>query len=231
MIQGRTGEVSAIPADVVINATNAWALRVSRAVGGMELVVSPIKRYLYFVTRPEDEFTPKAFAELPMTIYGMTGDRGAYSRPEGESQLMLGWAHKTQPEPEFTDEDQDRIELGFGHDHGLENYGVRLLQSVWDFAPTLVEHGGLVATTCGYYADTPDHTMHIGFDTKMSNLLHGVGCSGHGLMHAPYTARILVTLVATGQPVDTMILDSHKISLTPFDPARSFDHAAESAVI
>ncbi len=231
VVQRASGETDVIPADVVINATNAWAPRVSRVLGGMDLAIVPLKRYLYFITRPENGFSPEAFERLPMTIYGMTADRGAYSRPEGKSQLMLGWAHRTSPEPDFSDEDQDKIESGFGHDQGLENYGVQLLMNVRDFVPELVEHGGLVATTSGYYADTPDHTMLIGYDARISNLLHGVGCSGHGLMHAPYTAQILLALVAAGEPVDSMMLERDEVSLTTFDPCRSFNHAAESAVI
>jgi glycine/D-amino acid oxidase-like deaminating enzyme len=231
VVQRGSGVQDDIPADVVINATNAWAPRVARVLGGMNLRVSPLKRYLYFVTRPENGFSPEAFERLPMTIYGMTANRGAYSRPDGQSQLMLGWAHSTPPEPNFSDEDQDKIGAGFSHKSGTDNYGVLLLQNVWDFVPTLVEHGGLVGTTGGYYADTPDHTMLIGYDGEITNLLHGVGCSGHGLMHAPYTAKILLELVAAGEPIERMMLESDEVSLAAFSPSRTFKHAAESAVI
>src|SRR5919204_538338 len=51
--------------------------------------------------------------------------------------------------------------------------------------PLLVESGGLVATTCGYYGVTPDAVPLIGFDAELSNLVHAAGFSGHGVMHAP----------------------------------------------
>ena len=99
VVQRASGETDVIPADVVINATNAWAPRVSRVLGewisrsfpssGIS-ISSPVRR---------TGFRRKAFERLPMTIYGMTADRGAYSRPEGKSQLMLGWATEPRPSP------------------------------------------------------------------------------------------------------------------------------------
>ncbi|HKV84543.1 MAG TPA: FAD-dependent oxidoreductase, partial [Ktedonobacterales bacterium] len=115
-----TGE--AIAVEWVVNATNAWAPRVSRCVGGMPLSIAPLKRYLYYL-RPRRPVLPEpAWNTLPMTIYGMGAGRGALSRPDGP-ELVLAWAHEATPEPDFTDADQDRVDPPFSHERGTENFG------------------------------------------------------------------------------------------------------------
>ena len=120
-------------------------------------------------------------ANLPMTIYGMGAGRGAHSRPENEL-LMLAWAHETPPEPNFSDEDQDRIDPPFNHSNGIDNYGYAIVEQVMAFAPRLADAGGLTATSSGYYGTTPDANPMIGFDANLDNLVHAAGFSGHGFI-------------------------------------------------
>ena len=47
----RTAAGDAIEGDLFINATNAWAPRLSERLGGLHLPISALKRYLYFVHR------------------------------------------------------------------------------------------------------------------------------------------------------------------------------------
>jgi glycine/D-amino acid oxidase-like deaminating enzyme len=179
---------------------------------------------------PEEELR-----RLPMTIYGMGPGRGAHSRPDGP-QLILAWAHITPPEPDFTDEDQDRIEQGYSHEHGLENYGYAILAEMELFAPELANCGGLAGTSCGYYGVTPDANPLIGFDAQQENLLHAAGFSGHGLMHAPITA-VLVEALLAGDAKEGMVqlptpFEQHAIALSAFDPKRDFSAGhAESMVL
>lgn len=215
-----------IEVDYIVNATNAWAPRISRTVGGMEIPVKPEKRYLWYWD-PTAEFLT-AFGErnwrqLPMTIYGMGGNRGVYSRPDG-TQLMIGWAHDADPEYNFTDEDQDTVASNFHH----TNRGDEARASMASFVPDLIDDGRWKTTTAGYYATTPDHTPMIGYDTQRSNLLHAVGCSGHGLMHAPITAFLVEALLTENvdpegrvylpAPFNTLAIDT-----AAFAPTRSFD--------
>jgi sarcosine oxidase subunit beta len=224
-----------IAGDYFVNATNAWAPRVSARLGGMPLPISPLKRYLYHlkVTRPI--MSEEAWRKLPMTIYGMGPGCGCFSRPDGP-QLVLGASHETESEPDFTDEDQDRITPGFSHEHGLENLGYQILAQMAEFAPELADAGGLAATSCGYYGMTPDANPLIGFDTRIPNLLHAAGFSGHGIMHAPITALLVEALLAgdarDGQAPLPPPFERHTIALAAFDPAREFraDHA-ESMVL
>ncbi len=224
-----------IAGDYFVNATNAWAPRVSTRLGGMPLPIAPLKRYLYHlkVTRPI--MSEEVWRRLPMTIYGMGPGRGCFSRPDGP-QLVLGTSHETEGEPDFADEDQDRIALGFSHEQGLENLGYQILAQVADFAPDLADAGGLAATSCGFYGMTPDANPLIGFDTRVSNLVHAAGFSGHGIMHAPITAVLVAALLAgdvrDGQVRLTPPFERHTIALAAFDPAREFraDYA-ESMVL
>src|SRR5947209_11240219 len=47
-----------IEADWFVNATNAWAARLSPRIGGMALPVSPLKRYLYFLKPAQPLMSP-----------------------------------------------------------------------------------------------------------------------------------------------------------------------------
>ena len=170
-----------------------------------------------------------------MTIYGLGAGRGAHTRPDGPL-LVLAWAHETAPEPDFTDEDQDRIDPAFSHAHGLENFGYAILAQMADFAPELADSLGIIATTSGFYGVTPDADPLIGYDSQQANLLHAAGFSGHGLMHAPITALLVEALLAGDVAPDGTVrlpppFERHTIDLATFDPARDFTAHAESMVL
>lgn len=233
-----------IAADWVVNATNAWAPRVSQRLGGMPLPVAPLKRYLYSfqLSRPIPGVAD--WRTLPMTIFGVGRGRGAHSRPEAgqaPGRLLLAWAHETPPDPDFADADQDAIEPGFHHAvfderYGDEvNYGYATLRQACDFAPQLAECGGVTATTCGYYGATPDGSPLIGFDTTLTNLVHAAGFSGHGLMHAPITAALVAALL-TGETINGAAqlpapFERHSIDLATFAPARDFAASGKESLV
>lgn len=221
-------------ADWFVNATNIWAARFSPRIGGMSLPVSPLKRYLYFLKPAQPVMDASAWHRLPMTIYGVGSQRGAHSRPENDL-LLLAWAHETEPETQFTDADQDRIDAPFRHDNGIDNYGYALLAQVEEFSPLLANAGGLVATTCGFYGTTPDANPLIGRDARQQNLVHAVGFSGHGLMHAPITA-LLVEAILAGDVENGHVrlpapFDHAAIDLKTFDPGRAFDNSNREQLV
>ncbi|MDE3230499.1 MAG: FAD-binding oxidoreductase, partial [Chloroflexota bacterium] len=137
--------------DWVVNATNGWAPRVSQRLGGMELPIAPTKRYLYHFEPTQPIMDETAWARLPMIVFGMGPGRGAHARPDGPL-LLIGGAGASEPEPDFTDADQDAIRDGFNHAVGLDNAAWDLLAQVDAFAPALANCGGVKATTCGFYA-------------------------------------------------------------------------------
>ena len=224
----------ALAVDWVVNATNAWAPRVSRALGGMELPIAPLKRYLYYLRAHRPVMSERDWLGLPMTIYGLGPGRGALSRPDGP-ELVLAWAHEADAEPEFSDADQDRVDSAFHHERGIDNYGYAALAQLADFAPRLAEESGLSATTSGFYGTTPDHNPLIGRDSRHANLIHAAGFSGHGIMHAPITA-LLVEALITGDAQDGFItlpepFERHRIGLAAFDPARDFAASAAESIV
>ncbi len=223
-----------IEADWFVNATNAWAARLSPRIGGMTLAVSPLKRYLYFLKPSQPVMDATVWHQLPMIIYGVGSHRGAHSRPEHDL-LLLAWAHEAEPETQFSDADQDRIDPPFRHDNGIDNYGYAILTQVEEFSPLLANAGGLIATTCGFYGTTPDANPLIGRDAHQQNLVHAVGFSGHGLMHAPVTA-LLVEAVLTGSVDHGRVripapFDHATIDLNTFDPGRAFESSRRETLV
>jgi sarcosine oxidase subunit beta len=223
-----------IEADWFVNGTNAWAPRLSQRIGGMPLPIAPLKRYLYFLKPGRPIMSDEAWRRLPMTIYGIGAGRGAHSRPDNEL-LLLAWAHETPPEPDFNDEDQDRIDPPFNHAHGIDNYGYAILEQVMAFAPRLADVGGLIATTTGFYGTTPDANPLIGLDANQRNLVHAAGFSGHGLMHAPITSVLVEAIIAgdieNGQVRLPAPFNSHTIDIAAFDPGRTFSSSHKEALV
>ncbi len=242
------GAVRDLRCDGVVNATNAWAPRVSKAIGGCSLPIAPTKRYLVTQDRPVNHFSDEQWRGMPMTIYGMTAGRGSYSRPEGPSQVIYGWAHPTPPEPDFVDEDQDRIAPGFGHDHRDQGmpFAVAIRGQVEEFSPWLAD-GPLTGTTSGFYGVTPDHNPLIGRDPRVDNLVHAAGFSGHGLMHAPITAVLVGAIFINRTKLDERRVrgqiredrfvelpepfTGHRIALGPFSLTRDFSESGEGKVL
>jgi sarcosine oxidase subunit beta len=223
-----------IEADWFVNASGVWSPRLSPRIGGMQLAISPLKRYLYFLKPAHPVIDPTIWQQLPMIIYGVGSHRGAHSRPEQEL-LLLAWAHETEPETHFTDADQDRVDPPFRHDNGIDNYGYAILSQVEEFSPLLANSGGLVATTSGFYDTTPDANPLIGRDTQQHNLIHAVGFSGHGLMHAPITA-LLVEAILSGDVDHGHVrlpdpFDQATIDLATFDPGRTFESSHREKLV
>jgi glycine/D-amino acid oxidase-like deaminating enzyme len=212
-----TSKEREVRADLFINATNAWAPRVSRLLGGSELQVSPMKRYLYFIERGE-HIDPELFVNWPMTI---TPSR-AYCRPENRDQLLAGWAHSAHAEPGFDWEDQDHIEPEYYHRSGLDNYGYRLWLELAEALSVVGEFSGLTATTGGFYATTPDHNPLLGFDPRQPRLLHATGFSGHGAMMGPFTAAVIHAMALQGPGVRSLQLSGREVVLDDLLIGRKF---------
>jgi len=224
-----------VGADWFVNGTNAWAPRLSRCVGGMPLPISPLKRYHYFLKPDKPIMSREEWLHLPMTIYGVGVGRGAHRRPENEL-LMLAWAHETTPEPNFSDEDQDRIDPPFNHSNGIDNYGYAIVEQMMDFAPRLADSGGLAATSSGFYGTTPDANPMIGFDANLDNLIHAAGFSGHGLMHAPITALLVEAILADDVDQENKVklpppFEKHAIDLKTFAPTRTFSSMKKETLV
>lgn len=212
-------------ADVFIDATNAWSPRVAQILGATALPIRPIKRYLWFVERA-GSMTEAELLAMPLVI----SPSGAYCRPEHGGSLLLGWAHEANAEPDFSYEDQDRIEPQFFHKAGPETIGFQTWANIAEAIPPVGEFAGITATTSGYYAVTPDHNPYFGYDPRVKNLVRLAGFSGHGAMFGPFSALVGAALAEAGQDLDRIpVLDGH-VDLAAFRVDRP-SGAVEAMVI
>ncbi|MFN7146362.1 MAG: NAD(P)/FAD-dependent oxidoreductase, partial [Myxococcota bacterium] len=212
-------------ADLVVDATNAWSPRLARVLGATDLPIAPKKRYLWFCERG-GSLDAETLLRMPLVI----APSGAYCRPENASSLLMGWAHDAPDEPDFSYEDQDRIEEAFFHRSGTDSYGYAAWASLAEVLPPIGEFAGLTATTAGYYAVTPDHNPFLGFDPAVPNLLRLVGFSGHGAMFGPFTALVAETLAEAGRNVPTVDVLGHSAPLAAFAIGRHYGHAEKLVI-
>ena len=227
--QGRLQAVrtpaGAFAADVFIDATNAWSPRLSRLLGAAELPIAPLKRYLWMLERA-GAMEAAALAALPLVI----APGGAYCRPENAGSLLMGLAHDAAPEPDFSYEDQDRIDPAFFHRSGTDTLGFAAWMALAEVMPALGEFAGITATTSGFYGSTPDHNPFLGFDPLQPRLIRLAGFSGHGAMFGPFSALMGERLAEAGQDVASVEVLDRAVDTGAFRIGRSFA-AGEHLVI
>jgi sarcosine oxidase subunit beta len=173
--EGRTVRTKAgsFAGEHVVIAAGAYSGRLGRALG-FEIPVQPVRRQC-FVTEPMAEFPHP----IPMTIdYGT----GVYMHSESGG-LLIGKADKNEP-PSFNENVdygflEQVAELAMGRVPALENARIR---TGW---------GGL-------YEVTPDNHPVIGAAGE-SGWWVACGFSGHGVMHAPATGRLVAEMLTTGK--------------------------------
>ncbi len=211
-------------ADLFIDATNARSARVGRILGATDLPIDPIKRHLWFLARGS-AMTPEELSRVPMVI----APGGAYCHPENADTLMCGWAQETQPEPDFTDADQDRVLPEYDHRAGPDSRAYETWLALAEVMPVIGDLAGVQATTCGFYGVTPDHNPFLGFDPQVPNLIRLVGFSGHGAMFGPFTAKVAEVLAEAGRDLPSVEVLGREAALAPFRIGRDF--AAHEAMV
>ena len=157
---------------VVVNAAGPWAAEVAR-MAGVELPVTPLRRMLV-PTEPFDRFPHSA----PMII---DMSNGFHFRPESLGFLMA-WN-----DPEETPGYKTEFEAGF-----IEKILVRAAARVPVFEDVPVNPKKAWA---GLYEMSPDHHGILGPVQAQPGLFAANGFSGHGVMHAPATGRVLADLI------------------------------------
>ena len=192
--RGRVSGVSTtrgeVHAPVVVNAAGPWAAEIA-AMAGVELPVKPLRRML-IPTEPFDEVSH----EIPMVI-DMTN--GFHFRPESRG-FLLAWndpeetsGYKFDFEPEFIEKvltrAADRVPC-------FENLAVNPKRA-W----------------AGLYEMSPDHHGVIGEFEELRGFYAANGFSGHGVMHAPATGKIVADLITSEK---TIVVDD----VTVLSPAR-----------
>jgi sarcosine oxidase, subunit beta len=160
---------------VVVNAAGPWAAQTA-ALAGVDLPVEPLRRMLV----PTEPFDGVSHA-IPMVV-DMTN--GFHFRPESRG-FLLAWN-----DPEETPGFKDAFEPSF-----IEKVLVRAADRVPCFENLAVNPKRAWA---GLYEMSPDHHAIIGPTPEMRGLFCANGFSGHGVMHAPATGRIVSDLILHG---------------------------------
>jgi sarcosine oxidase, subunit beta len=184
----------------VVNAAGAWAAGVA-ALAGFRLPVEPLRRMLV-PTEPFDGFPRTA----PMIIDMATG---FHFRPEGLGFLMA-WN-----DPEETPGYKLDFDLAF-----IEKILSRAADRVPCFENVAVNPKRAWA---GLYEMTPDHHPILGAAPGIGGFFLANGFSGHGVMHAPATGKILSDLILTGK---TGLIEASLLNLERFAEDRMIEETA-----
>lgn len=160
----------------IVNAAGAWAAQVG-AMADIELPVQPLRRMLV-PSEPFDEFPHTS----PMVIDMSTG---FHFRPEGRG-FLLAWN-----DPEETPGYKSDFEPAF-----IEKILVHAADRVPIFENLPINPKRAWA---GLYEMSPDHHAILGEVAAVPGFYLANGFSGHGVMHAPSTGKILSDLILEGR--------------------------------
>ncbi|HWR15546.1 MAG TPA: FAD-dependent oxidoreductase [Terriglobales bacterium] len=184
----------------VINAAGAWAAPIAK-MAGVDLPVEPLRRMLV-PTEAFDEYPHTA----PMTI---DMSNGFHFRPESLG-FLLAWNDPTETpgykldfEPSFIEK---ILERAASRVPIFENVAVNP-KKAW----------------AGLYEMTPDHHPILGPVPEVPGFFCANGFSGHGVMHAPATGKILSDLVLKGE---TDLIDASLLNLQRFAEGREIHETA-----
>ena len=164
-----------IETEVVVNAAGPAAAEIARLAGLQDFPVTPFKRQI-FITAPTDIIASDApfyFDKTPPF----------YFRPESGGMLMS-----------VAD---------------LEESPARDPKLDWASAPILAERATrrypifesieIMRGWAGLRSMTPDHTAILGPVPEPKGFFCAVGFSGHGVMHAPMTGKILAAMIVDNE--------------------------------
>jgi sarcosine oxidase subunit beta len=184
----------------VVNAAGPWAAQVAKF-AGVELPVEPLRRMLV-PTEPFDQFPHSA----PMII---DMSNGFHFRPESLG-FLLAWN-----DPEEAPGFKTDFEPGF-----IEKVLTRAADRVPCFENLAVNPKRAWA---GLYEMTPDHHPILGPVAEVSGFFLANGFSGHGVMHAPATGKILSDLILH-QRCD--LVDTSLLALNRYREGRLIEETA-----
>jgi sarcosine oxidase subunit beta len=184
----------------LVNCAGAWAASVAQ-LAGIDLPVTPLRRMLV-PSEPFDDFPHNA----PMIV---DMSNGFHFRPEARG-FLLAWN-----DPEETPSFNTHFDPSF-----VEKILIRAAGRVPCFAnlPVNPKRGW-----AGLYEMTPDHHPILGEVSAVPGFYLANGFSGHGVMHAPATGKILSDLILTGK---TEMIDASLLNFSRFAAGRLIHETA-----
>jgi sarcosine oxidase subunit beta len=168
---------------------------------GVDLPVTPLRRMLV-PSEPFDEFPHTA----PMIV---DMSNGFHFRPEARG-FLLAWN-----DPEETPGFKTDFDVAF-----VEKILTRAADRVPCFANLPINPKRAWA---GLYEMTPDHHPILGEVPEVPGFFLANGFSGHGVMHAPATGKVLGDLILTG---NTDLIAASLLSLARFGEGRLIHETA-----
>jgi sarcosine oxidase subunit beta len=189
-----------VSARKVVNAAGAWAKSIAEMVG-VNLPVEPLRRMLV-PTEPFDQFPHSA----PMII---DMSNGFHFRPEALG-FLIAWN-----DPEETTGYKMDFDPAF-----VEKILIRAAERVPVFENLAVNPKRAWA---GLYEMTPDHHPILGEAPGVPGFFLANGFSGHGVMHAPATGKILADLILTGK---SDLIDTSLLTLSRFAEGKTIHETA-----
>ncbi|MGA3211197.1 MAG: FAD-dependent oxidoreductase [Terriglobales bacterium] len=184
----------------VVNAAGPWAAQIAR-MAGVDLPVEPLRRMLV-PSEPFDVYPHTA----PMTI---DMSNGFHFRPESLG-FLLAWN-----DPEEKGSYNTAFDPGF-----VEKVLTHAARRVPVFENLPINPKRAWA---GLYEMTPDHHPILGVVPELPGFFLANGFSGHGVMHAPATGKILADLILRGS---TELIDAELLSLRRFAEGRLIEETA-----
>ena len=172
-VEGVKTEKGEVKADIVLNATNAWA-KIFNEKLGVKIPIEPYK-HQGIVTEPF-----KVGEIKPMVVSFKHG--GAYLTQKPNGGIIGGIALKYGPTWDITPTYEFLREVA-------KNFS-RIIPALKYI--TIIRQWG------GYYAETPDHNAAIGKIKEIEGYYLSAGFSGHGFMLAPAAAEGMAELITKG---------------------------------
>jgi FAD-dependent oxidoreductase domain-containing protein 1 len=189
----RSGERYDAP--IVVNAAGAYAGAIGR-LAGADVPVQPVRQHLFRARLPK--VWPYRFPMVvdPGGVHWRHDD--VIGGPAGEDRIVVAKTRMDEPAGENFTCDRSRWEADFQPD---------LLRRVPGFAPLELMEGW-----AGLYEMTPDHNPIICEHPALSGFFLANGFSGHGVMMAPATGKVVSELIRMGR--------SDTVDIGPFDLGR-----------
>lgn len=181
-----------ITTPALVIAAGAWTRQLA-ALAGIDLPVLPVRRQGCYVTLP----TVLGY-KFPMILDRV---RDISFRHDTETDNHLQITRTIRDEPP-----------GFNFDWDASAFTTHIAPVLQHYLPTCGEVQ-LQRGWAGHYAVTPDENPILGPHPEYPRLFMAIGCSGHGLMLAPATGKVLSEFVRLGYAAT---LDGHPYRLERF---------------
>jgi len=181
----KTAKGTQLSSRVVVNAAGPWARQVAEA-AGVALPVEPVRRQIY-VCLPSSE------AQFPFPMVIDLG--GTHWRSETGGRILVAKAKKEEP-PGFN--------FAWERTYFVDEIWPDLAHRYPAFDRLKMERGW-----AGLYAVTPDENAIYGEHPELTGFYLANGFSGHGLMMAPATGKVVSELIRLGkyESIDASCLD------------------------